>query len=151
MKIWVDADSCPRRIREIITRAAIKRGIHSVFVADRPLSLPESEFIRQVLVDKGDDSADRHIAEYFSEGDMAITRDVPLSYELAHQGGVVVDDSGNVFTRENVGERLSVRNFMYSLREGGVQTEFTKPMEAKDLVGFANAFDRELTRLGQTS
>ncbi|MAG13987.1 MAG: hypothetical protein CMN78_05270 [Spirochaetales bacterium] len=147
MKIWVDADSCPRKIREIISRAAKKRQVSTVFVADRILPLPSSPHIVQIQVEKGEGSTDRYIAAHIQSGDLAITRDVPLAYELAHLGGIVLDDSGNVFTKDNVGERLSARNFMRSLREGGVQPEVTKPLEVKDLVLFANSFDRELTRM----
>ena len=147
MKIWVDADSCPRKIRDIISRAAQKRNVVAIFVADRVLALPSSAFIKHVQVEKGEGSTDQHIMENLVAGDIAITRDIPLAYQLAHSGGIVVNDSGNVFTRENIGERLSIRNFMYTLREGGIQSEVTKPLEPKDLVLFANAFDRELTRL----
>ena len=149
MRIWVDADSCPRKIREIICRAAIRRRTTATFVADRTLALPSSEFIEHVNVEKGEGSADRYIVENIQAGDVGITRDVPLAYELAQREAVVIDDSGNVFTKDNVGERLSIRNFMYALREGGVQSETTKPLEAKDLALFANSFDRELTRLGR--
>ena len=147
MTVWVDADSCPKAVREILIRAAQKRRLTMVFVADRRIPLPESRYIRSIIVEPDDDSADREIIAGAEESDLVVTHDIPLAHELIKQGVSAINDRGTVFTENNIGERVSVRNLMYELREGGLNPQRTKPATAKDLAAFANAFDRELTRL----
>jgi uncharacterized protein YaiI (UPF0178 family) len=147
MKIWVDADALPAAIREIVIRAALKRRIHAVFVADTVTRLPPSEFLSCVPVERGPDAADRHIVEAAASGDLAVTQDVPLAAQLVGKGVVAIDPRGTVHTAATVGERLSVRNFMDDLRGAGVVTGGPAPFGARDRKRFADSLDRELTRL----
>lgn len=147
MTIWVDADSCPKAVRDLLIRASGKRMLQMVFVADRRLPLPGSPYITSLIVETGTDRADMEVAAGASVGDLVITRDIPLAARLVKAGITAIDDRGFVFSEENIGERLSVRNLMYELREGGIQPERTKPAAPKDLKAFADAFDREVTRL----
>lgn len=149
MTVWVDADSCPKPVRELLIRASSKRKILTIFVADRRLPLPNSRYIRQVIVESKDNSADHEIVASATEADLVVTRDIPLASELLKKGVSAIDDRGGVFTPDNIGERLSMRNLMYDLREQGVQAERTRPASAKDLNYFANAYDREVTRLSR--
>ena len=147
MMIWVDADSCPKQVRDLLIRAALRRKITTVFVADRKLPLPNSHYIKHVVVESKENSADHEITDGVSKSDLVITRDIPLASELVKKGVRAIDDRGAVFTPDNIGERVSMRNLMYDLREQGIQAERTRPATAKDLTTFANAFDREVTRL----
>ncbi len=147
MNCWVDADSCPKNVREILIKAAAKRKINMVFVADRRVPLPDSPHIAFRLVESGTDQADSEIVKEAQEGDLVITRDIPLAAKLVHRRIRAIDDRGFVFSENNIGERLSVRNLMYELREGGVQPERTRPPGRKELKAFADAFDREITKL----
>jgi len=147
MTCWVDADSCPRNIRELLIKAAGKRKIRMVFIADRRILLPESPYLVFRLVETGADQADREIVREAQKGDLVITRDIPLAARIVRSGVCAIDDRGFVFSEENIGERLSMRNLMYELREGGIQAERTKPPGKKELKAFADAFDREVTRL----
>ncbi|MFW5485355.1 MAG: DUF188 domain-containing protein [Spirochaetaceae bacterium JB067] len=155
-RLFIDADSCPKPLRAIILKSVVKRNIRTVFVADR--SLPDvvqveksSPLATMVVVEKGDDSADDMLVTLAegNEGALAVTRDVILADRLASLGLTVLDDRGGVYTKENVKERLSVRNMMSSLRDCNIYVEKTKPMSAKEIQLFANAFDRELTRVLQ--
>jgi uncharacterized protein YaiI (UPF0178 family) len=103
--------------------------------------------VRMIVVEKGDDSADDLLVELGGEGALAITRDIPLATRLAELGMVVLDDRGGTYTKETVRERLSMRNMMTELREYGVFVEKTKPMGPREIQAFANALDRELTRM----
>ena len=157
--LYVDADSCPRQLRSIILKAVIRCRIPSLFVADR--SLPDvvqaasrglhndsgSPLVQMLVVHKGDDSADDMLVELGVSGALAVTRDIPLASRLAELGMVVLDDRGGIYTKQNVGERLSVRNMMTELREYGVFAEKTKPLGPREVQAFANALDRELTRM----
>ncbi|MBU8897849.1 YaiI/YqxD family protein [Corallococcus sp. H22C18031201] len=151
MRIWVDADACPGPVREILVRAAQRLRVPAVFVANRPLGLPRSEWVSSVQVGAGLDVADRHIAATAEAGDLAVTQDIPLAALLVPRGVVVLDPRGELFTEENVQERLSVRNFMQELRESGVMTGGPSGFSAKDRQEFAAALDRELTRLLRSS
>lgn len=147
MKIWIDADACPGPVKEIVLRAVLRLRVPAVFVANKRLTLPVSEFLSTVQVKHGLDVADAHIAANAQRGDLAVTQDIPLAALLVKKGVVTLDVRGEPFTEENIDERLSIRNFMQGLREGGVTTEGPAGFGAKDKQRFAASFDRELTRL----
>ncbi len=144
MRIWVDSDSCPVKIREIIVRAANRVGIEAVFVANREIPGVESGNTTLVTVEKGEGAADAFIVENAEEGDLAVTRDIPLAADLVGKGILVLDDRGSVMDSGNIRERLSMRNAMTELRSYGIVPETTKPMTTRDIQQFANAFDRQL-------
>ncbi len=154
--IFVDADSCPKPLRAIMLKAVVRRNIPTVFVADRVLpdvvkvekSHQKHPFlVKMVIVEKGDDSADDALVEIATPGSLAVTRDVILADRLAVNGVTVLDDRGGVYTSENVKERLSIRNMMSELREYNIYVEKTKPMGPKEVQLFANALDREITKI----
>lgn len=146
MKIWVDADAAPRDVKQIVSRAAKRLEIPAVMVANRWLAEPRhNPHVTTVVVEGGPDVADRHIADHASEGDIAVTADIPLAAALVEKGVVVLDHRGEEFSTDNVGERLSVRDFMESLRGAGVETGGPAAYGPKDKHAFAAAFDRVLT------
>jgi uncharacterized protein YaiI (UPF0178 family) len=147
MRIWVDADACPGPVRDILLRAAERLKVPAVFVANKRLTLPRSELVSSVQVGAGLDVADRHIAAEAQRGDLAVTQDIPLAALLVPRGVVVMDPRGELFTEENIAERLSVRNFMQELRDSGVMTGGPGGFSARDKQEFAATLDRELTRL----
>jgi uncharacterized protein len=147
MKIWIDADAAPRDVKEVVYRAAHRLGVDAVLVANRRLSTPlNNPRVTAVWVQGGPDVADRHIAEHAAAGDVAVTADIPLAAALVEQGVAVVDPRGEEYTPENVQERLSVRDFMESLRGSGVQTGGAAPYGAREKQAFAAALDRVLAR-----
>jgi uncharacterized protein len=147
MTVWVDADSCPKPVRDLLIKAADRRMLHMVFVADRKLPLPSSPYIASRIVETGTDHADLEVVAAAKEGDLVITRDIPFAAVLVKSGIKAIDDRGYVFSDDNIGERLSMRNLMYGLREGGIQAERARPASPRDLKAFADAFDREVTKL----
>lgn len=147
MKIWVDADACPGAVKEILLRAVERVRVHAVFVANKSLTLPRSEWVSSVRVGKGLDVADAHISSHAQPGDLAVTQDIPLAAALVKNGVTVMDLRGEPFTEENIDERLSIRNFLQELRDGGVATSGPAPFGPADKQRFAATFDRELTRL----
>jgi len=144
MKIWVDSDSCPRQIRKIIIRASLRVKIETVFVANRIIPDVDNEWSSMQLVPDGEGEADKYIYENSSDGDISITRDIPLAADLVKKGLLVLDDRGSIFTSDNIGERLSMRNAMTELRSYGVMSRSTGTMNNRDVQLFANAFDKEL-------
>ena len=147
MKIWLDADAAPRDVKEICFRASERLRLDTVLVANQRLQLPLGyTYLSAVRVDGGPDVADLYIAEHAVAGDVAVTADIPLAALLVPKGVVVIDPRGDEYTAESIGERLSVRNFMDSLRSTGVETGGHAAYGAREKQAFSNALDRALTR-----
>jgi uncharacterized protein YaiI (UPF0178 family) len=148
VKIWVDADAAPREVKDVVFRASLRLGLPVTLVANQRVSLPPNNpLATAVWVRGGPDEADRHIAEHAAPGDLAVTADIPLAALLVPKGVVALDFRGEIYSEANIGERLSVRDFMASLRDVGVQTGGPAPYGARDKQAFAAAFDRTLVRL----
>jgi uncharacterized protein len=144
--IWVDADAAPRDVKDIVCRAAARTGIRAVLVANRRLTGPlNNAQVSTVCVAGGTDEADRYIAERAVAGDVAVTADIPLAAQLVAKQVVVLDPRGELYDEDNVSERLSVRDFMESLRGSGVDTGGARPYGAREKQAFAGALDRVLT------
>ena len=146
MQIWVDADACPKAVKEIIYRAAGRVQVHATFVANATLMLPRSEFLHFLKVGAGFDVADREIAERLQPGDLVITADIPLAAEAIDRGGYALNPRGEFYTKENVKAALSMRNFMDGLRGAGTPTGGPAAFSHADRTAFANQLDRFLTR-----
>jgi uncharacterized protein len=146
VRIWVDADAAPRDVKEIVYRSSRRLDMPAVLVANQRLSVPLNHpTVSAVWVQGGPDEADRHIAENAAAGDIAVTADIPLAAILVEKGVIVLDPRGELYSEENVRERLSIRDFMDSIRGAGVETGGAKPYGAGDRQAFAAALDRVLT------
>jgi uncharacterized protein YaiI (UPF0178 family) len=150
MQIWVDADACPAVIKDILYRAAERAQITLTLVANQPLHTPRSPFIKTLRVPAGFDVADQRIAEQLQPGDLVITADIPLAAEVIGRGGHALNPRGELYTKENIKERLTLRNFMGELRNTGVSTGGPPVFNQRDRQTFANQLDRFLTRQAQT-
>jgi uncharacterized protein YaiI (UPF0178 family) len=144
MQIWVDADACPNVIKEILFRAAERLRIPLILVANSFMRTPPSRYIRSIRVGAGFDVADTAIVREMATGDLVITADIPLAAEVIGQGGHALNPRGELYTIENIKERLTMRNFMDELRESGVQTGGPAALSQKDRQTFANQLDRFL-------
>ena len=146
MRIWIDADAAPRDVKEIVFRAGKRLAIPVVLVANQRMALPANDpNVSAVWVKGGPDEADRHIAEHATTEDVAITADIPLAAILVEKGVAVLDPRGEVYSEANVRERLSIRDFMASLRDTGVETGGPAPYGQREKQAFAAALDRTLT------
>lgn len=148
--IWVDADACPNPIKEILFRAADRRGVDLRLVANQSLRIPRSPRVRSLTVPQGFDAADDYIVEQAGADDLVVTQDIPLAAALVEKGIAVIDPRGREYDARNIGERLSMRNFMDEMRGAGVQTGGPAAFGDREKQAFANAFDRILTRLLRT-
>jgi hypothetical protein len=146
MAIWVDADSCPNVIKEILFRAAGRARIRVTFVANKPVRVPPSPWLRSVQVDGGFDAADRGILERMAREDLVVTADVPLAAAVIERGGLALTPRGERYTPDNVRERLSIRDFTETLRGGGLVSGGAAALDARDRQRFANALDAWLAR-----
>ena len=146
MKIWIDADACPKPIKELLYRVAARKKIIITLVANRPLSYPPSVWLRSIQVAAGADVADQEIVRLLEAGDLVVTADIPLAAETIAKSGYALDPRGIFFSEESIRERLSVRNFMDDLRSNGVETGGPATYTPKDKQKFANELDRFLAR-----
>ena len=144
MKIWVDADSCPVRIRQITAKAGERLKLPVIFAANREIPIPKGASM--VVTENTEQAADLYITENSVEGDLAITRDIPLAKLLVDKGLYVINDRGTIFTRDNINTYLSARNFMYELQANGLAPEKTNSFGKKEIQKFSNLLDRLLAK-----
>ncbi|WP_245578323.1 YaiI/YqxD family protein [Desulfomicrobium escambiense] len=148
MRIWVDADACPRVVKDILYRAADKRGVSLVLVANSRFAVPKSERIEFLQVGSGFDKADEAIIHLAGDGDLVVTTDIPLAAGVIEKGGTGLSPRGEVFTAENIRGRLTMRDFMDELRGSGVMTGGPSALRPKDRQEFSNQLDRLLRARG---
>ncbi len=146
MQIWVDADACPQVIKEILFRAADRAQVLTTLVANTSLRTPPSDFIRTVRVAPGFDVADYRIVQQVQPGDLVITADIPLAAEVIARGAHALDPRGELYSEDNVRERLAIRNLMQELRSTGALIAGPAPLGQRERQLFANHLDRFLTR-----
>jgi uncharacterized protein len=147
MQIWVDADACPVVIKEILFRAAERAKISTIFVANKLLRVPPSPYLRAMQVAKGFDVADNVIVAALEAGDLVITADIPFAAQVIEKGGHALNPRGEFYSRENIKECLSMRDFMESLRASGVETSGPSAMQSSDRHAFAKQLDQFLARI----
>jgi len=145
-QIWVDGDACPGVIKEILFRAAERTKVHVTLVANQWLRVPASRYIRSLQVQGGFDVADSEIVERVQAGDLVVTQDIPLAARVLDKGAVALNPRGERYTRDNIAQRLSMRNFMEELRGAGIQTGGPAAFHARDRQAFASELDRWLAR-----
>ena len=147
MRVWIDADACPRLARDQVVKFALRRGFQVVLVAGQPVPRPAFACVSLVVVPSGPDAADDHLVEHAQVGDLVICSDIPLADRLVKKGVAALDPRGREFDERNMGERLAARNLFTEVRElgqvGGGQAAYGE----RDKQAFANALDRLLTRL----
>ncbi len=144
--VWVDADACPRVIRDILVRAAARTGVPVTLVSNHHLGMPQSPHVQCVQVAPGFDVADNEIVQRAGSGDLVVTSDLPLAAEVIAQGAEAISTRGEVYTTENIRARLNMRDFMDTMRASGVQSGGAPPPGSQEKQAFANALDRYLAR-----
>lgn len=149
MQIWVDADACPKAIKDILFRVAERTAITITLVANQYLQTPPSRHIKFLQVKSGFDVADNEIVKRLSVGDLVITGDIPLAYDVISKGGHAINPRGERYTQDSIKERLAMRDFMDTLRASGINTGGPSVLNARDIQAFANQLDKLLTQHGE--
>lgn len=144
MQIWVDADACPTAIKDILLRAALRRGVRTTLVANKALSVPQSPHLSTLRVGQGFDVVDETIAGLVQPGDLVVTADIPLAAKVIERGATGLNPRGDLYTAENIGPKLTMRNMLDELRSTGVATGGPAPLSLADRNAFANQLDRFL-------
>lgn len=146
MKIWVDADACPVVIKDILFKAAMRAELPLILVANQFIRVPPSEWISSLRVGSGFDVADNEIVRQANAGDLVITSDIPLAAEVIAKGAHALSPRGELFTRDSIGSRLNMRDFLETLRSSGEHTGGPAPLHARDRQAFAAQLDKLISR-----
>ncbi|RKY56777.1 MAG: YaiI/YqxD family protein [Candidatus Neomarinimicrobiota bacterium] len=146
MKIWVDADACPNVIKNVIYKVARRRRVKVILVANQFIRIPESKLFSFIQVGNGFNEADEKIVKLLDRTDLVITADIPMASDVIGKGAVALNPRGEMYTTDNIRARLSMRDFMDTLRMGGVITGGPTPLDKKDVQNFTNALDKFLTQ-----
>lgn len=144
--IWVDGDACPKAIKEVLFRAAVRTKTLLTLVANQNMTLPPSPFIKKCIVGAGFDVADNEIVHQLQPGDLVITADIPLADAVITKGGIALDPRGELYTHQNIKQKLAIRNLNESLRSGGMLKSGQAPFGSKEVQKFSNNLDRFLTK-----
>jgi uncharacterized protein YaiI (UPF0178 family) len=147
MHIWVDADACPADVKDLVFRASRRLSLPVKLVSNRTMYVPPAALVTLVLVAKEVDAADQYIVQHVAPHDLVITADIPLAASVIAKHAVALDPRGEVYTPENISERLAVRNLMQELRTTGMVQGGPAPLSTTDRQKFADALHRSLTRL----
>ncbi len=151
MHIWIDADACPAAIKDLVFRASRRLDIPVFLVANRDMYVPASSLVTLVRVAQGPDEADRYILQHVAPNDLVITADIPLAADVVDKQAVAINPRGELYTEENVKERLAMRNLMQDLRASGHIQGGPAQLNDTDRQKFAAALDRSLTKLLKSS
>ena len=144
--IWIDADAAPRDCKDVLFRAAERRGVDLILVANRAIKTPKLSRIRSVQVAQGFDVADDYIVEHCQAGDLVITNDIPLAAQIVEKGAIALRPRGELLDAKNVRQQLAMRDFMDDMRGAGVVTGGPSPFGPKEKQAFSNTLDRWLTK-----
>ena len=146
MKIWVDADACPGVIKEILFRAAERTAVETTLVANQQLRTPRSRYIKTLRVTPGFDVADNEIVKRLGVDDLVITADIPLAAEVIAKGGHALSPRGELYSKETIGARLNMRDFMDTMRASGIDTGGPPALSQSDRKAFAGHLDKLLLK-----
>lgn len=141
-KIWIDADACPKAVKEIVFKVSRRVHINIVLVANAYQNIPPSELIQLIVVDKGFDAADQHIIDQVEIHDIVITADIPLAAKVLKKKAIALDPRGEIYNENNIGSILSLRDFMKEFRDAGSITGGPSAFGAKDIKQFADSLNK---------
>ncbi len=147
MRVWIDADACPRLARDLVVKFALKRNLEVLMVAGQAQAKPPFACVQLIVVPSGPDAADDYIVEHAQPNELVICSDIPLADRLVKNSVAVLDPRGNEFSDKNMGERLALRNLFTDLRDTGQMTGGPRGYSEQDKQAFANSLDRIITRL----
>jgi uncharacterized protein YaiI (UPF0178 family) len=146
MRIFIDADACPKPVKEILYRAAIRTKTELILVANQYIQIPASPLIRIIQVSSGFDEADKRIVEELHAGDLVITADIPLASFAVEKGGIALNPRGRLYTRDTIKQQLAMRNLMEQLRENQQISGGPASYNKLDCQALANQLDKLLAK-----
>lgn len=141
-KIWIDADACPKAVKEIVFKTSLRLSINIVLVANSYQNIPRSDLIKLIIVHNGFDAADDHIVDQVEIHDIVITADIPLAAKVLKKKGIALDPRGQIYTEHNICSILSLRDFLKEFRDAGTITSGPAAFGPKDVKQFADSLNK---------
>lgn len=141
-KIWIDADACPKAVKEIVFKTSLRLNINIILVANAYQNIPRSDLIQLIVVDNGFDAADQHIIDQVEIHDIVITADIPLAAKVLKKKAIALDPRGEIYTENNIGSILSLRDFMKEFRDAGSITSGPAAFGPKNVKQFADSLNK---------
>ena len=138
MRVWIDADACPRLARDQVIKFALKRNFSVILVAGQAQPRPNFACVQLIVVPSGPDAADDYIVEHVAANELVTCSDIPLADRLIKKRAIALDPRGNEFTERN-------------MRDHGQMSGGQRAYDERDKQAFSNALDRILTRLAKLS
>lgn len=149
MRVWIDADACPRLARDQVIKFALRRKFSVILVAGQAQPRPNFACVQLIVVPSGPDAADDYIADNVEANELVICSDIPLADRIIKKNAIALDPRGEEFTERNMGDRLALRNLFTDLRDQGQMSGGQRAYDERDKQAFSNALDRILTRLAK--
>jgi uncharacterized protein YaiI (UPF0178 family) len=146
MNIWIDADACPKIIKDLLFRASARTKTHLIAVSNHPISIPPSPYIKRFQVGSGFDVVDNYIVENMVEGDLVITADIPFADTVISKGGFAINPRGELYSANNIKQHLARRNLNESLRSCNLLRGGPAKLSQKEIRDFANSVDKFITK-----
>ena len=140
--IWIDADACPKAVKELVFKVSSRLKISVVLVANSYQMIPQSDLIKLVVVSDGFDAADQHIIDLVQMHDLVITADIPLAAKVLKKKAVALNPRGEIYNENTIGSILSMRDVMKEFYDAGSITGGTAPFGPKDLKQFADSLNK---------
>lgn len=145
--IWIDADSCPTLVRNHVVKMGSRLELKVFFVANKIIPCTEQGKYEMIICSQEKDAADDYIISNVKENDLVITRDIVFADRLVEKNISAINDRGTAFTKENVKELLSTRDFDLQLANIGLVKHFNEGYDKKKFAAFANSFDKIIHQL----
>ncbi|STX51461.1 Uncharacterized BCR, YaiI/YqxD family COG1671 [Legionella busanensis] len=149
MSIWIDGDACPKVIKQIIFRAAIKRNVLVTIVANHFAQIPPSPFIKRAIVSAGFDKADNYIITHLQSKELVITSDIILADQVIEKQAYALNPRGTLYSVNNIKQILSMRNLNESLRDNGLISGGADKLSPKEIQNFSNHLDRFIASMSK--
>lgn len=146
-QIWIDADSCPLLVRNHVVKMASKLSCTVYFVANKEIKCEEPFPYKMIICEEKKDAADNYIFDNVKEKDLVITRDIVFADRLVDKNICTINDRGTIFTKENIKELLSSRDFDLQLANIGLVKHYNEGYDKKKFANFANSFDKVIHKL----
>ncbi len=145
IRIYVDADACP--VKDEVEKVADRHGLEVFLVSNAALRPRRHPLIKQIVVPEGPDIADDWIADHVEASDIAITADIPLASRCLEKNARVIGPTGKLFTLENIGMALGMRELNQHLRESNQTQTFNAGFTDKDRSRFLGTLENEIQAL----
>ena len=142
LQIFVDADACP--VKSEVERVAARHALDVYVVSNggmRPSAHPR---FHHVTVAEGPDAADDWIVDRIEPFDIVVTADVPLASRCLKKKASAIGPSGRLFTEDNIGIALGVRELHRHLREATGQQTIHSGFTKQDRSRFLGALENEI-------